>query len=486
MNNQSNLLPMLQRRQLLQAFAMMGGGAALGGLELPLQAAGMVDARSGPGNPRIADEIRTEFLHAWNCYDKYAFGADQVMPLSGQKNNFFFGGRRTIGLSIIEALDTLYVMGLDTELKKCLDWIYNNSDFNIDDDFNTFEGIIRVLGGLLAGYLAVEDQRLLTLAKDLADRILPIFTKSPTGMPYSAVNLSTGAVSSPHSVLAAVGTNILEFGTLSRLTKDPTYFNVAKRALQEVFKRRSSLNLLGTTINVETGQWLDTTDSGPNPVTDSFYEYMYGGYGLFGDKDCLSWFKTLNNALTKYAVERSNGLVWYKQVNFQTGAATGHGQSELAAFYAELVAAAGDLQLGAEYYQSWTKVLDKYPVLPDGIDYTTLTATGLGNEFRPEYMNASFDLFWQTGNPFYAQTAYRCFQGFKKNARTPEGYTNLKDVTVSPMVQDDLFPAYGFAETFKYPFLIFARTPRFNTSNFYLSTEGKILRGLRPTKSLAG
>ena len=46
------------------------------------------------------------------------------------------------------------------------------------------------------------------------------------------------------------------------------------------------------------------------------------------------------------------------------------------------------------------------------------------------------------------------------------------------MQQGDLFPAYGFAENFKYIYLIFARTPRFDTGNFYLSTEGKILKGL--------
>ncbi len=470
----------LGRRRLLQASGATWGGAMLGGLAIPARAARFTDSRGGAGNPHIADEVRTEFLHAWNCYKKYAFGSDQVQPLTGKPNNFFFGGRISVGLSIIEALDTLYVMGLDDELKLCLDWIYAHSNFNIDDDFNVFEGIIRVLGGLLAGYLAVRDQRLLTLAKDLADRIMPIFTKSPTGMPYSAVNLATGAVSGANSVLVAIGTNILEFGTLSRLTGDAKYYNASKRAMQEAFNRRSSLDLLGTTINIETGQWVDNTDNGPNPPTDSFYEYMYGAYGLFGDRDCLSWYHTLNNAMTKYLVESYNGLIWYKTVDFRTGALLGRGQSELASFYAELVAAGGDLKLGAAYYESWTHVLQQYTVLPEGIDYTTLKATGVSNQFRPEYVNSSFDLYWQTGDEFYAQTAYQYFVGMRNNARTPEGYTIIDDVTTTPMKQGDLFPAYGFAENFKYLYLIFARTSRFDTHKFYLSTEGKILLGLRP------
>ncbi len=425
-------------------------------------------------------------MHAWNCYKKYAFGSDQVMPLSGKPNNFFYGGRYSVGLSIVEALDTLYVMGLDNELVLGLDWIYANLHFNIDDDFNVFEGIIRVLGGLLAGYLAVQDQRLLALAKDLADRIMPIFTKSPTGMPYSAVNLATGAVSGSNAVLVAIGTNILEFGILSQLTGDPSYYNASKRAMREVFNRRSSLDLLGTSINVESGQWVDNTDNGPNPPTDSFYEYMYGAYALFGDKDCLSWYHTLDNAMTKNLVEYYNGFPWYKTVDFQTGAVLGRGQSELASFYAGLVAAGGNLKLGADYYKSWTQVLQRYPVLPEGIDYTTLKATGVSNQFRPEYVNSSFNLYWQTGDEFYAKTAYQYFTSMRDNARTPEGYTIIDDVTTTPMKQGDLFPAYGFAENFKYLYLIFARTHRFDTHKFYLSTEGKILRGLRPDKTLSG
>jgi mannosyl-oligosaccharide alpha-1,2-mannosidase len=46
----------------------------------------------------------------------------------------------------------------------------------------------------------------------------------------------------------------------------------------------------------------------------------------------------------------------------------------------------------------------------------------------------------------------------------------------------DLFPAYGFAEDFKYLYLIFANPPRFNSRHFWLSTEGKILEGLLPAR----
>lgn len=53
------------------------------------------------------------------------------------------------------------------------------------------------------------------------------------------------------------GSLILEMGALSRLTGDPTYEYVAIRALRKLWSMRSSLNLLGTTLDVVTGDWIE-------------------------------------------------------------------------------------------------------------------------------------------------------------------------------------------------------------------------------------
>ncbi|HEY4456706.1 MAG TPA: glycoside hydrolase family 47 protein [Pseudonocardiaceae bacterium] len=477
------------RRPISRRTALTTLAAAAGGIGLTGVLGGTANAAttppvisnyqtSPPPAKQAATQIRNEFLHAWNGYKKFAWGHDQVNPIAGTPNEFFVDGH-PIGLSIIEALDTLYVMELDDEVSAGVKWIDQNVDFDIDGNFHVFEAIIRVVGGLIAGYLAVKDKKLLSLAVDITDRLMPAFA-SPTGLPYQYVNLHTGAVSGNTPPLAEIGTNILEFGVLSQLTGDPKYWNAAKKAYQVTMAKKSSLNLLGTYLNVETGDWTDSTDQAPNPPVDSFYEYLWGGWAMFGDRDCLNWFNETNAALAKYSLETYNGLTWYKQVDFQTGALVGREQSELAAFWAEVLGHAGQLDLGHSYYQSWTKVLDKYPVLPEGFNYATFTAdSGSGNQFRPEYVNASFDLWFQTHDPYYAATAWQYFLGMKANARVANGYTIINDVTTTPMQLGDLMPAYGFAENFKYLYLIFANSPRFNAHNFYLSTEGKILRGLK-------
>ena len=68
---------------------------------------------------------------------------------------------------------------------------------------------------------------LLRLAEDAARRLLPAFDTN-TGMPYGTVNLRNGV---PHgettiTCTAGVGTFIVEFGALSRLTGDPIFEKV--------------------------------------------------------------------------------------------------------------------------------------------------------------------------------------------------------------------------------------------------------------------
>lgn len=475
--------PHMHRRQFLRGALGAAGLATAAGLSRPRTAlASTLSPATGaalPPNPVVAADVRNEFLHAWNGYKQFAWGHDQLLPLSGSYSEFFVPGH-SVGLSIIEALDTLYVMELDDELALGVNWIKQNLDFDIDGNFHVFEWIIRVVGGLIAGYLATGDKEILKLAVQSGDLILPAFTQSPTGMPYQYVNFHTGALSGNTPPMAEIGTNILELGMLSKLTGDGKYYAAAKRAYQAAVDRRSSLNLLGTYLNVETGQWADSTDQAPNPPVDSFYEYLWGCWAMFGDRDCLNWYRMFTAAIKKYLAETYNGYTWFKQVNFQTGALVSRDQSELAAFYGEVLAHGGDVALGQSYYRSWAHVVQQYPVLPEEINYTTLAALSKGNQLRPEYLNAAFDLWVQLRENVYKTTSYAYFQNMKTYNRVPNGYTIIKDVTVRPMVQGDLFPAYSFAENFKYLWLIFSNAPRYNYATGYLSTEGKILRGLKP------
>ena len=432
-----------------------------------------------PAAHEIAAQVKAEFLHAWNGYKSVAWGADEYKPVSGQPKNFFIPSH-PFGLSIIEAMDTLYVMGLDAELEACVQWLRTNMSFDVDGYVQMFEAVIRMVAGLLSGYYATNEQFLLDGARDLADRLMPCFEKSPTGAPYRYANLKTGAVRDSKNVLAEIGSNILEFGDLSRLTGDRKYVNASMKAYQAVIPKRSPLDLLATNFDIEKGEFSDPSDVAPDEPVDSFYEYLWGGWQMLGIAQCRDWYAMLTRAILKYKVAHVNGNLWFKTVDYTTGLPAGDAStSDLAAFYAELVAKGGDRKAGEAFYDSWTRVLHKFELLPEVLFYPDLSIMDPRYWMRPEYPNSSFDLWFLTHDEKYRRTAYDYFTALRAHCRTANGYTVLTDIRTRPMTQGDYFPAYSFSENFKYLYLMFADSPRFDGANYYLNTEGKILRGLR-------
>src|SRR5207244_13498297 len=186
----------------------------------------------------------------------------------------------------VDALDSLYLLGFKDEADKTREYIAKNLSFDKDIYVQNFEVTIRLLGGLLSSYQLTGDKRLLHLAEDLGSRLLPVF-ESPTGLPYRYVNLKTGKVRGNITNPAEAGTLLIEFGTLARITHRPVFYDKAKRALAEIYNRRSPIGLVGTWINVETGAWTDT-DSHISGAIDSYYEYLLKCAILLNDEECRS------------------------------------------------------------------------------------------------------------------------------------------------------------------------------------------------------
>lgn len=182
-----------------------------------------------------------------------------------------------------------------------------STGFDMDSKVQVFETVIRGVGGLLSAHLFaigelpirgynpdlshqqhiawpnsfIYDGQLLRLASDLASRLLPAFYTA-TGLPYPRVNLRHGVPFYTNSPLnadvnfgqcvpgseasqevtetctAGAGSLVLEFTTLSRLTGDVRFENVARRAFEAVWNRRSSIGLLGAGIDAETGNWVSS------------------------------------------------------------------------------------------------------------------------------------------------------------------------------------------------------------------------------------
>ncbi|MGH8427949.1 MAG: glycoside hydrolase family 47 protein [Gammaproteobacteria bacterium] len=401
-----------------------------------------------PGSALMAARVKTQFLHAWNNYKRYAWGHDELRPLS--KTPYDWYGQSLL-MTPVDALDTLVIMRLNKQADQDRALIDSKLSFDKDINVKVFEVNIRLLGGLLSGYELTGDKKLLQLAEDLGTRLLPAFD-SPTGLPYRYVNLKTGKVSGTDSNPAETGSLILEFGTLSKLTGNPVFYDKAKRALVATFDRRSKVDLVGVGLNVQTGQWTDR-DSSISGGIDSYYEYLWKCWRLFGDKDCLAMWNASIPAVNKYLADDVNGQLWYGHADMLTGKRTATDYGALDAFFPGLLALSGDVPRAAQLQDSSFRMWNLYGIEPEVLDYKTMKVLSPGYALRPEIVESTFYLYHYTHDPKYLVMGRTMFDDFVKYCRTKNGYAALDNV-ITKKKSDDM-ESFVFAETFKYYYLLF-------------------------------
>jgi mannosidase alpha-like ER degradation enhancer 2 len=464
-------------------------------------AAPATSAQPRVAKAKLAAEVRTEFLHAWNGYKKYAWGHDDLKPLSKAPHDWY---GQSLLMTPVDALDTMILMGLHDEARTTRDFIAQNLSFDKDLEVQNFEITIRLLGGLLSGYQLTGDRRLLTLAEDLGDRLLPVFN-SPTGLPYRYVNLKTGKVRDPKTNPAEAGTLLIEFGTLSKVTHRPVFYEKAKRALVEIYQRRSAIGLVGTWINVETGQWVDT-DSHISGAIDSYYEYLLKCWLLFGDEDCHRMWKDSIAAINKYLADRlmrceevhDQNLpgghawatwteLWYGHADMNTGRRTTQAYGALDAFFPAVLALSGDLGGAKELQDSSYRMWQLHDIEPEEINYQEMKTTEPGYPLRPEIVESAYYLYHYsraagrlTEAKKYQQMGRRMFGDFVRYCRNEAAYAALRSVITKE--QTDSMQSFVFAETFKYFYLLFAPPQTLNFDQVIFNTEAHPLRRPRVRK----
>jgi hypothetical protein len=429
-------------------------------------------AREDEHARQVAARVRTEFLHAWNNYERYAWGHDALRPLSKTEHDWY---GQPLLMTPVDALDTLILMHLDAEAERARSLIVSGLSFDRDIYVKNFEVTIRLLGGLLSSYQITGDKRLLSLAEDLGNRLLPAFN-SPTGLPYVYVNLRTGQTRDPVTNPAETGTLLLEFGTLSKLTGKTVLYEKAKRALVETFKRRSPLGLVGESINVETGMWTNT-DSHISGGIDSYYEYLWKCWLLFGDKDCRDMWTASISAVNKYLADEIRGELWYGHADMQTGKRTKATYGALDTFFPGLLALSGDLERARRLQASSFKMWNLYGLEPETLDYKTMRVVAASYHLRPEIVESTYYLYHYTAEPEYRRMGEKMFDDFAKYCRAEAGYAALADVITKQQI--DEMESFVLAETFKYFYLLFAPRETLQFDRVIFNTEAHPLKRVR-------
>jgi len=470
----------------------------------------------------LAKEVRQEFLHAWNDYKKYAWGHDDLRPISKTYHDWY---AESLLMTPVDALDTMMLMGLTDEARTTREYIATHLSFDKDISVQNFEITIRLLGGLLSAYEMTRDKRLLNLAEDLGNRLLPVFN-SPTGLPYRYVNLKTGAVRDNLTNPAEAGTLLIEFGTLARLTHRQIFYDKAKRALVEIYQRRSPIGLVGTWINVETGQWTDS-DSHISGAIDSYYEYLLKCWLLFNDEDCRQMWLQSVSAINAYLADQPDnpyGFVaqfgrpdktppnvnansektdpnwlWYGHADMNKGKRTTTIYGALDAFFTAVLALSGDEDRARRLQESSFKMWMLNGIEPEEFDYQAMKVKSPEYALRPEIVESTYYLYHyaliDAGRRYFPEARQKLDQNryqsmgetmwrdFVKYCRNDVGYTALKSVITKE--KSDSMQSFLFAETFKYFYLLFAPPQTLDFNGVIFNTEAHPIRRRWPPRTPA-
>eukprot|EP00752_Nemacystus_decipiens_P003825 g3519.t1 len=451
---------------------------------------------------------------AWKGYTSHAWGTDELSPLTRRGKTSF-----RLGLTIVDSMDTLWLAGEREEFARCLRWVTSDMDLDVDQNVNVFETTIRVLGGLLAAYHLSAEEALLAKATDLGLRLAKAFD-SPSGIPYSDVNLRSGRAfnprSSPGSSLSEATTLQLEFSYLSKLTGDPFFHDVAQRASDAVEEARVKLawgqkgdgeqqGLAPVFVDPESGLFGESGGAvgGTSGLVtlgargDSYYEYLLKQW-LFSNKEderYLWRYQEAVEAVEATLLQKSYpGELWFvgelvedtfspkmdHLVCFLPGTlALGNLQG------AEPKADGGHLRLARELMETCVQMyVTETGLAPeivhfntpdswdDGEDDIVIKTRDRHNMLRPETLESLYYMYWITREDTYREQAWVIFEAFEEHCRVDRGgYAGLEDVTDVRSKRLNKMETFFVSESLKYLYMIFSDENPLPLDRFVFNTE---------------
>ncbi|XP_027206422.2 ER degradation-enhancing alpha-mannosidase-like protein 1 [Penaeus vannamei] len=455
----------------------------------------------------LANATRAMFYFGYENYMKHAYPKDELNPIycSGRGPDWENPSNININdilgdysLTLIDALDTLAILGDAVEFRKAVQLVIENVTFDKNSTVQVFEANIRLLGALLSAHLLILDKskpfgdlepewydgELLEMASDLASRLLPAFDNSKTGLPHPRVNLRDGVPkgSRTDTCTAGAGTLLVEFGVLSRLIGDPVYEMSARRANKVLWNlRNAKTGLFGNVVDVDTGKWMGEL-SGVGAGLDSFYEYLLKAFILFGEEDDYSMFNETYTLVKQYMRRGrphcNSGFgehPLYVNVDMKNGGTQTTWIDSLQAAFAGVQVLAGDMEEAicthALYYTIWKK----YGVLPERFNWQRISPDVMFYPLRPEFVESTYLLYQATRNPFYLHVGRDILTSLNNLTRAECGYATVHSVL--DMTLEDRMESFFLSETCKYLYLLFDIDNPVNLKShqYMFTTEGHIL-----------
>lgn len=455
-----------------------------------LETLGSFTAHKRTSNQR-QQAVREAARSAWDAYEKYAWGYDELRPLSLDGKDTFAAG---LGTTIVDSLSTLYVMGgLDGRYERARNWVATNLRFDRIGCVIVFETVIRILGGLVSIYHLSGDEMYIRKAEELGARLAVAFD-TPHGFPWPRCYLNDTGKCEHHVTvgdslyLAEVGTIQLEFRALAYHSTHLSICrlkSVVEKIIAELQTASSSSPRLRVPYNVLLPFALSHTSGkfSTNLVTlgapaDSYFEYLVKLWVQGGRAEEHYWnlIASIIDAIGDVAVYRSQaGDVIVRDIHVSTDGSLQftNKMDHFACYIPGMIILSLDglnatdtarrrrwETLAHDLTETCYKMYSRSQCGLSG-EHIRLGSDDKwrvsgGYQLRPEALEALFYMYRHTKDEKYRRWAWEIFEKIELHCRTREGgYAALKNVRSRNPSQEDVMHSFLIAETFKYLFLIF-------------------------------
>ena len=429
-----------------------------------------------PADKQRAAKVRTAFRDAWTGYKKCAYGRDFLKPMTCKGSDWL-----NASLTLIDSLDTLWLLGFEKEFDDAVNYLVNNFDYSSSG--SVFELVIRVIGGLMSAYQLSKREDLLNIASNFASQLLIVFD-TPTHLPVPNIDMVSGRPSTwgwaPRSTfLAHAGSLAPELMTLAQYSNNFAIRKASDRILEFFFNKKSYHGLWPTRIDFSTGLFANL-DVSFDAYCDSFYEYLLKLY-IMTDGQCDKCGKLYRKAIDgmkKYLLRNNTHGVYVGSI--KTGAVDDSltylsffipGMLSLGSFYFNET----DFDLAIQMADTFAKWHSQNPsgLMGDAYTFTSekISLHDTSYKLRPEFMETCFYLYRFTGDQKWRDIGWSIFENLTTHCRTTYGFGELKSVINPEDGIEDIQDSFLLAETFKYAYLLFSNSSLISLDKYVFTTE---------------
>uniref|UniRef100_A0A8C9DKX4 alpha-1,2-Mannosidase n=1 Tax=Prolemur simus TaxID=1328070 RepID=A0A8C9DKX4_PROSS len=436
------------------------------------------------------EKIKEMMQFAWQSYKRYAMGKNELRPLTkdGYEGNMFGG---LSGATVIDSLDTLYLMELKEEFQEAKAWVEESFHLNVSGEASLFEVNIRYIGGLLSAFYLTGEEVFRIKAIKLGEKLLPAFN-TPTGIPKGVVSFKSRswgwATAGSSSILAEFGSLHLEFLHLTELSGNQVFAEKVRNIRKVLRKIDKPFGLYPNFLSPVSGNWVQHHVS-VGGLGDSFYEYLIKSWLMSAktDMEAKNMYYEALEAIETYLLNVSpEGLTYIAEWR---GGILDHKMGHLACFSGGMIALGAEdakeekrahyrelaAQITKTCHESYARSDTKLG--PEAFWFNSgkeAVATHLSESYyilRPEVVESYMYLWRQTHDPIYREWGWEVVMALEKHCRTEAGFSGIQDVYNSTPNHDNKQQSFFLAETLKYLYLLFSEDDVLSLEDWVFNTE---------------